>query len=829
MEHQSNNQGTPPDHLTRAVARGKRNRHIVVLLRLLIVVGLVGATAIWRRASADVVSTNMSQFTTASPQVVTANGEVAITTMVLAKQSPVSNGIIDIEVYDANNTKVSQQYFSDQYIGLSRPVSKTYRWAPTARGTYRVAVGVFTSGWSTQLLWSSQVANFTAYGTTDSPPPPTSTDVPPTNTPVPPTSTTVPPTNTAVPPTNTVVPPTNTPVPPTSTKVPPTSTKVPPTSTKVLPTSTTVPPTSTKVPPTNTVVPPTSTKVPATSTAVPPTSTQVPQTPVVLHETTSVSGSSPADITANVSSTTGTVQNGIIDIEIYDAANQKVGQQSFSGQNFSSGQSMIHTMRWTAPTAGTFRVAVGVFGPNWAPMFLWSNNAASITVNGPTDTPVPPTATSVPATNTPVPATATKTGIPSPQSTGCRFQLADQPLNVAFCDTFNAPAGTGNRSGDLNGSVWGVSRTTQNTNPGQGVYNGWFPTNRTSCGSPAQPEHDVAICNGQMVEAANDGGQNFTTLAMYPAQPFDIAGRTGTTVFDVTADSEGSHAAWPTFVYTDQPVPAPTGSHTTTSAYARNSFGFALDADFPCTANQTGVGETFATSNYAFRDLSAAFVPVHNCITHAPGVLNHFEVRISQSRVEIWGTNAGSTTLQELGYIPNANLTLTRGLIWMEDQHYNACKFNTQCTHTFTWDNVGFDGPSLARDLHLDVNDPLDPNADGSVNTGWYAPDPSAGSPLSLQIPGATNLAQAAGAIVTLNYFATDTSSIMYRLNGNAWHSMAWPFPENLTYVWRTIALPVPLSEVRAGTNTLELQATKGGTTVANIDLVLIGANGIAH
>src|SRR5258708_233923 len=30
----------------------------------------------------------------------------------------------------------------------------------------------------------------------------------------------------------------------------------------------------------------------------------------------------------------------------------------------------------------------------------------------------------------------------------------------AFCDTFDAPAGTGNRSGDLNGTIWGASRTS---------------------------------------------------------------------------------------------------------------------------------------------------------------------------------------------------------------------------------------------------------------------------------------------------------------------------------------------------------------------------------
>ena len=68
-----------------------------------------------------------------------------------------------------------------------------------------------------------------------------------------------------------------------------------------------------------------------------------------------------------------------------------------------------------------------------------------------------------------------------------------------------------------------------------------------------------------VVETTNDGSGNGSTggtlsiLAMYPRQPFDIAGRTGTVKFDATNDTEGRHGAWPTFVYTDQPVPAPYG------------------------------------------------------------------------------------------------------------------------------------------------------------------------------------------------------------------------------------------------------------------------------
>src|SRR5258706_1434333 len=39
----------------------------------------------------------------------------------------------------------------------------------------------------------------------------------------------------------------------------------------------------------------------------------------------------------------------------------------------------------------------------------------------------------------------------------CHFMKADQPVNVAFCDSFDSPQSTGNRSGALNGLIWGVS------------------------------------------------------------------------------------------------------------------------------------------------------------------------------------------------------------------------------------------------------------------------------------------------------------------------------------------------------------------------------------
>src|SRR5207244_6108016 len=91
------------------------------------------------------------------------------------------------------------------------------------------------------------------------------------------------------------------------------------------------------------------------------------------------------------------------------------------------------------------------------------------------------------------------------------------------------------------------------------------------------------------------------------------------------------------------------------------------------------------------------------------GQLNHFEIDVSENRITVYGTDAGRTSpLVKLATVVKASLGFTRGLVWLEDVHYNANKDiggnqKLQGLHTFTWDNVGFDGPLLARDLGFDA------------------------------------------------------------------------------------------------------------------------------
>ena len=125
---------------------------------------------------------------------------------------------------------------------------------------------------------------------------------------------------------------------------------------------------------------------------------------------------------------------------------------------------------------------------------------------------------------------------------------------LAFCDTFDTAAGTGNRSGQLNGTYWGVSRWTGDMNFGSSYQFPWVPSTLTGCNGAqaAQPDGtDIIICNGQLRESSNDNATGafdagtVTALTMYVKQPFSFTGRTGTISFDVSNDTQGTHGAWP--------------------------------------------------------------------------------------------------------------------------------------------------------------------------------------------------------------------------------------------------------------------------------------------
>lgn len=463
-------------------------------------------------------------------------------------------------------------------------------------------------------------------------------------------------------------------------------------------------------------------------------------------------------------------------------------------------------------------------------------DVAATTTVPPTTTTVPESTTTVVGTTVPstttVPATTTVPVTPS----ACKFAETGNP--AAVCQTFNTPTPTpGTRSGDLDGVLWGVSRATSASNTGQHQSYDWAASTQNDCGTNTvvKPETDIRVCNGQMVESSNDS-TNQTVLAAYPRQPFDFAARTGTVAFDVSDNTQGVHSSWPDFLITDQPVPAPNSLLSGVADSARNSVGVEL-AQVNCDvslcghgANQdtcVGVSSIFDTSNYQYNNLGFS---TDGCVkpSSGPGNNNHVEVQVNSAGLKVFMADAGNPAA--IRQVAHASFTvpLSRGLVWLEDVHYNANKFNTQQTNTFTWDNVAFDGPVLPRDLGFDIPD--NTANGGSAANGQPMADlgyliPQNGGTLTLTVPGVHNTAQAAAALLEFTFGKENNETISYSVNGGAFQSWADPF--GASFVSETVALPVPLSQVHDGNNTIALRTSdSNGNAVANFDLILAAAGG---
>lgn len=432
----------------------------------------------------------------------------------------------------------------------------------------------------------------------------------------------------------------------------------------------------------------------------------------------------------------------------------------------------------------------------------------------------------------------------------------------------------------MNARVWGVSRELGFNNIGQGQYAAAVRSLEIAGSCPAQPvtiETDIVVCHGQLndvvddnpdITAANetqpDGNGTVTSLAMYPKQPFDFAGRTGKVVFDVSDDSGGTHTAWPEFWVTNIPVPDPFVHFTSWQALPQYGFGIRLDAvcspyvpsvsgsgDGGCgpdchnnshtvvtvssaiTVNDYRENDTDTGDKGPFNPATLRVIP-YGCVTEPtkPGQLNHLQIDVSENRIAIYGTNAGRRRpLVHLATIANADLGFTRGYIWLEDDHYDANKQvdpRLQAMHTFTWANVGFDGPILARDLGFDA-------ADSRVgvrsyplleNLGWVS---SASSPARITIRRVRGIHRATGGLLTFSFIdpATAPVNLEYSLNGRRTRTVDWPFVGAVTNSVRTIGIPIPLSEVRSGANHVRIWSDQDTLIVSNVDLIMKGAGGV--
>lgn len=466
--------------------------------------------------------------------------------------------------------------------------------------------------------------------------------------------------------------------------------------------------------------------------------------------------------------------------------------------------------------------------------------------------------------------THAQTSNPPPHSApnACGMQLNSSP--PIFCDTFsNTNPGISSRTGDLDPNVWGVSRLL---GIGLGSPNGVnpaAPAQLVGCDgiSVVSPPRDVIICNGQLREAVNDNG-GVTVLAMYPKQPFDFEGRTGTVSFDVSNDTQGAHAVWPEFWVTDTPTPAPFSHFNSWIAFPRNGFGvrFGVNGEIgqyglcPNGKNlnkrRWTVDSAVVVRDYAYEDTvgyrygtsSGLKLTILDCVIASPGPngpLNHVELRVSQKEIEVYASDAGSTALRKIATIANANLSLTRGLVWLQHAHYNAQKgacppvsnANPVCQdqHTFTWDNLAFDGPFTYRDFSFDALDNNSVNRDGTVQLGKSAGPNELTRWQVLNMPPNPEAASVRVLFNWSTYPGPVPTVLNVRVNGNM-HSFAYPYPANDTFsqsdgtsfgmgTWRTLPVTIPITDLVAGTNVVEI-GSDVRTAVTNVNIVLVNVPG---
>lgn len=431
---------------------------------------------------------------------------------------------------------------------------------------------------------------------------------------------------------------------------------------------------------------------------------------------------------------------------------------------------------------------------------------------------------------------------------------------VTFCDRFDTKnPGIPSRSGDLDPNVWGVSRLGQIVNFGQRQYNGWAATQLRSCNgtTTVNAPGDVVVCNGQLRQASNDNPSGnyeagwVTVLAMYPKQPFDFAGRTGTVAFDVSNDTHGNHGAWPEFWLTNLPIPAPF-NHTASPHLALPEHGFGLRFTSTAAPGSYGscpngnnlskrrwtIGSAIVVRNYVMDDTefggarTSMAVRSLDCVV-APddnsGVTNHVELKISQNQIDIYATDAGvapsASTLKRIGVVTNANLSFTRGLIWLQDVHYNADKgeMPSQRQHTWVWDNVAFDGPFTYRDFSYDALDANEPNpGSNTINLGKGSAPNQTASWNVLNMPANP---KAASVRVLFNFYQeTPSPTINVIVNGKA-HAAPWPYPDRQGYTWRTMAVTIPITDLVTGTNVVQIGGNSNMMT-SNVNIVLVDVPG---
>jgi hypothetical protein len=456
--------------------------------------------------------------------------------------------------------------------------------------------------------------------------------------------------------------------------------------------------------------------------------------------------------------------------------------------------------------------------------------------------------------------------------------------HAAFCETFESPS-PGGRAGDLDDNLWSMARIA--TMGDVGVYQQWKEGTESACGKTTagiKPGQDITFCAGggspsmHMNDTENDGG-GFTIHSYRPRQMFDFTDRTGTIAFDVGGKGQvpGGHGFWFNISISEEPVPAPYQEGGAIALFAKNAVLLEFEAGggtTECKADgtQNGLVQVIIEKDYCTRQSFNYLVdrkPTTGCFSTVEEVLNHIEIQISQSTLDVFASDAGDPASRRNVVHLDAttdpaqpfHLPFSKGYISFQQTHYNGNKCwatgnAAECgtvseNTTYHWDNVGFDGPVYPTPRAYQVPDsnksyvkdygsgPLNLTEVGyqATKTGLVDHD----GPAAAITLANVDLGHAVDASLTLNAWNyCPGESIGYRFNGGPWRSYDCPFPPahggsievpgcgggnspigGCDAAARAVIIPVALDDLKSGDNTLEINSSAGNVIIANADLTI--------
>ena len=353
--------------------------------------------------------------------------------------------------------------------------------------------------------------------------------------------------------------------------------------------------------------------------------------------------------------------------------------------------------------------------------------------------------------------------------------------------------------------------------------------------------------------------QNYGNNSYMIRQPFDFANRVGKIVFDVDAVSASSQATFVELDVTEDPIPAPTfqeWGNFETGPVARS--GLMLKWSNSCAQNSNAIamGNTMVYNNYAPTVIVPTFdVGGAACPRTRQGSLNHFEIQVSQTHIDIYGSdysNDDGQTFPNFHKIYSANLSLpfTRGYVHVSARNHATKKYGFGPDFVYHWDNIGFDGPVVSewRAYEIPDNNTVGTGSNSAFrNLGYLLLDGTTGKPAGIYDPSNrlsslqfqnVNVGGAIAARLSMNtYFntiahvANATWGWSLRLNGGPWRNRFLTPTEVLAINNPGSAgnlamlMDVPVGDLRAGSNSLEMLPLNAPMdyppAVANIDLIL--------